>query len=178
MVLLHKKSCGADKLQTWLQMAMWWNAELLRSSVPDQLVCSDRDIPQTLCVGYHTAGALQGLFVLCFCYFLGKICNVCKSQVSGLTFHVFYQRKWTCFLSFLPFLFHHLLSAKLLPKEDAECRMVSEHPAALCIVVVQTPQCSFATLSLIKLGFFCCCSWKQCADTTRSCIEQIKMSMF
>lgn len=33
-------------------------------------------------------------------------------------------------------------------------------------------------LSLIKLVFSVCCSWKPCVDTTPSCKEQIKMSAF
>lgn len=84
-------------LQTWLRMAMWWNAQLLRSAVPDQLVCSDRDLPWALCIGYHTAGALQGLFVLSFCYFLGKICNVSlRYMVSPFTFPIWENELVPC----------------------------------------------------------------------------------
>lgn len=118
------------------------------------------------------------IVVLCFYYFLGKIFNVYKSRACGPTFRISYLRKYICFLSSLPFLFNHLLSAKQLSKEKTEPKMVSEQETMPCIFMVQIPRCSFSILSLIKLGFFCCCSWKQCADTTHSCIEQIKMSMF
>lgn len=128
-------------------------------------------------IGFSYAFVI-GLFVLCIYYFLGTIFNVYKSQVYCLIFRVSYPRIYICFFSSLPFLFNQLLSAKQLSKEETEPKMVSEQETMPCIFVVQTPQCSFSTLSLIKLGFFCCCSWKQCADTTYSCIEQIKMSMF
>lgn len=86
----------------------------------------------------------------CYC-FLGKICDVCKSQKCGITFCIYYLRKYLGFV--FPLLPLQLYFAWPALAQKGTWAQNGEQAKIYCTSLVQTPPCSFSTLSLIKLGF-------------------------